>query len=93
MSHSIDNPFGYHGITNINICGDPYYSDRITDLDVEAYEQFLTVSTFIQIVKDVKEGVTFVKQLSGDFKDIADIWDARDDIEGVKKAIGKLDDI
>lgn len=93
MSHSIDNPFGYQGITNIDICGDPYYSDRITELDVEAYEQFLTVSTFIQIVKDVKEGVTFVKQLSGDFKDIAEIWAARDDIEGLKKAIDKIDDI
>lgn len=97
MSHSIDDPFGYVNYEDKtqkpNICGDPYYADRITELDIEAYEEFLNVKTFIQVVKDVKEGVGFVKGLAKDFKDIKEIWDARDGIEGLKKAVDKLDEI
>lgn len=97
MSHSIDDPFGYveyeDGTQKPNICGDPYYADRITELDIEAYEEFLSVNTFIQVAKDVKDGTAFIEYLSDDLLDIGKIIAAEHNIEKLQKALEKFEEL
>ena len=62
-------------------------------MDIEAYEEFLSVNTFIQVAKDVKDGTAFIEYLSDDLLDIGKIIAAEHNIEKLQKALEKFEEL